>query len=109
MKRVILSLFAIMCFVGCYEVNEEITINQDGTGTHNTKMDMGQMLEMIQSMAGGRRTRKRRLRQGSGHNDLHEKHTRFCKGHYSSTERAFERRKAQSADEYERKAFQSAG
>ena len=52
MKRVILSLFAIMCFVGCYEVNEEITINQDGTGTHNTKMDMGQMLEMIQSMAG---------------------------------------------------------
>jgi hypothetical protein len=45
-------LLAIVCFAGCYEVNEEITINQDGSGTHNTKMDMGQMLEMIQSMAG---------------------------------------------------------
>ena len=52
MKRFILLLFAIVCFVGCYEVNEEITINADGSGTHNTKMDMGQMLELIQSMAG---------------------------------------------------------
>lgn len=33
-------------------MNEEITINADGSGVHNTKMDMGQMLEMIQSMAG---------------------------------------------------------
>lgn len=45
-------LCTILCFVGCYEVNEEITINADGSGIHNTKMDMGQMLEMIQSMAG---------------------------------------------------------
>lgn len=52
MKRFMLLLSAIICFTGCYEVNEEITINQDGSGTHNTKMDMGQMLEMIQSMAG---------------------------------------------------------
>jgi hypothetical protein len=52
MKRCIFLLLAIVCFAGCYEVNEEITINQDGSGTHNTKMDMGQMLEMIQSMAG---------------------------------------------------------
>jgi len=41
-----------MCFVSCYEVSEEITINQNGTGLFVTKMDMGQMLEMIQSMAG---------------------------------------------------------
>jgi hypothetical protein len=52
MKRFMLLLFAIVCVTGCYEVNEEITINPDGSGTHNTKMDMGQMLEMIQSMAG---------------------------------------------------------
>ena len=52
MKRFALLLFSIVCFVGCYEVNEEITINPDGSGSHNTKMDMGQMLEMIQSMAG---------------------------------------------------------
>lgn len=47
-----LLLSAIICFVGCYEVNEEITINDNGSGVFNTKMDMGQMLEMIQSMAG---------------------------------------------------------
>lgn len=52
MKRFMLLLSSIICFVGCYEVNEEITINQDGSGFHNTRMDMGQMLEMIQSMAG---------------------------------------------------------
>jgi hypothetical protein len=45
-------LVIIFCFVGCYEVTEEITINQNGTGTFDTKMDMGQMLEMIQTMAG---------------------------------------------------------
>jgi hypothetical protein len=37
---------------GCYEVNEEIVINADGTGTFVTKMDMGQLLEMMQSLAG---------------------------------------------------------
>ena len=52
MKKLLLLLCTIICFAGCYEVNEEITINQDGSGVHNTKMDMGQMLEMIQSMAG---------------------------------------------------------
>ena len=52
MKKLILLISTIICFVGCYEVNEEITINADGSGVHNTKMDMGQMLEMIQSMAG---------------------------------------------------------
>lgn len=52
MKRFALLLISIVCFAGCYEVNEEITINADGSGSHNTKMDMGQMLEMIQSMAG---------------------------------------------------------
>jgi hypothetical protein len=33
-------------------VNEEIVINADGTGTFVTKMDMGQLLEMMQSFAG---------------------------------------------------------
>ena len=52
MKKIILLLSVIICFVSCYEVNEEITINQNGGGTFITRMDMGQMLEMIQSMAG---------------------------------------------------------
>ncbi len=34
------------------EVNEEIVINEDGSGTYLTKMDMGQLLEMMQSFAG---------------------------------------------------------
>ena len=63
MKRFILLLSMIVCFVSCYEVNEEITINPDGTGTHNTRMDMGQMLEMIQSMAGEEELAKEGLDQ----------------------------------------------
>jgi hypothetical protein len=46
----------VLVFLGflasCYEVNEEITINEDGTGAFVTKMDMGQLLEMMQSFAG---------------------------------------------------------
>ena len=52
MKRFLLLLSAIVCFVSCYEVNEEIVINENGGGTFTTKMDMGQMLDMIQAMAG---------------------------------------------------------
>lgn len=36
---------------GCYEINEEITITEKGTGTYATKMDMSAMLQMMQSMA----------------------------------------------------------
>jgi hypothetical protein len=46
-------VFVLLGFLaGCYEVNEEIVINADGTGTFVTKMDMGQLLEMMQTMAG---------------------------------------------------------
>ena len=36
----------------CYEVNEEIVINADGSGTYESKMDMGQLLELMQTFAG---------------------------------------------------------
>ena len=52
MKRFFLLLATVICCAGCYEVTEEIIINQNGSGSFSTKMDMGQMLEMIQSMAG---------------------------------------------------------
>jgi hypothetical protein len=52
----ILRYALVLVFLGflasCYEVNEEITINEDGTGTFVTKMDMGQLIEMMQSFAG---------------------------------------------------------
>jgi hypothetical protein len=37
---------------GCYEVNEEIVINADGSGTFDNKMDMGRLLELMQTFAG---------------------------------------------------------
>lgn len=50
--RYALVLVSLGFLVSCYEVNEEITINEDGTGVFITKMDMGQLLEMMQSFAG---------------------------------------------------------
>lgn len=41
----------VVIFAGCYEINEEITINENGGGTFNTKMDMSGLLQMMQSMA----------------------------------------------------------
>lgn len=41
----------VLIFAGCYEINEEITINQNGSGTYVTKMDMSALLQMMQSMA----------------------------------------------------------
>lgn len=43
-----------LCFLffGCYEVNETITINENGSGRFMTKMDLGQMIEMMQSFGG---------------------------------------------------------
>lgn len=41
----------VVIFAGCYEINEEITINANGGGTYNTKMDMSGLLQMMQSMA----------------------------------------------------------
>ncbi len=46
-----MTVFCI-CLVSCYEVNEEIVINEDGTGTYVAKMDMGQLIEMMQTFAG---------------------------------------------------------
>lgn len=45
-------LAAVMLFVSCYEINEEIVINKDGTGTYVTKMDMSALIQMMQTMAG---------------------------------------------------------
>jgi len=44
----------VMCglLAGCYEVNEEIVVNEDGSGTYVTKMDMGALIDLMQSFAG---------------------------------------------------------
>lgn len=46
----------VLLFLGmlasCYEVNEEIVIQEDGSGTYLTKMDMSPLIEMLQTFAG---------------------------------------------------------
>lgn len=51
LKILVVTVLAIFC-AACYEVNEEIVINENGSGTYVTKMDMSQLIEMMQSMAG---------------------------------------------------------
>ncbi|HEU4609355.1 MAG TPA: hypothetical protein VFS31_14660 [Chitinophagaceae bacterium] len=55
MKKISVLLLGSILFLlcGCYEVNEDIVINADGSGTYNSKMDMGQLLEMIQMFGAG--------------------------------------------------------
>jgi hypothetical protein len=48
-------------FVSCYEVNEEIEIKADGSGTYVTKMDMGALIDMMQSFAGEEELQKEGL------------------------------------------------
>jgi len=43
---------ALVLFSGCYEMTEDIVINENGTGTYTAKMDMSALLQMVQSMAG---------------------------------------------------------
>ena len=50
--RYALVLVLMGFLASCYEVNEEIVINEDGSGTYVTKMDMGPLLELMQSFAG---------------------------------------------------------
>jgi hypothetical protein len=50
--KYVLLVFCILSTLGCYEVNEEISINDDGSGVYNTKMDMSQLIDMMQTFAG---------------------------------------------------------
>lgn len=62
--RYVLVLVLLGFLVSCYEVNEEIVINEDGSGTYLTKMDMGQLIEMMQSLAGEEELGKEGLDKG---------------------------------------------
>lgn len=46
------ALFITLLLLGCYEVNEEIVVNENGSGTYVTKMDMGQLIELMQTYGG---------------------------------------------------------
>jgi hypothetical protein len=53
MKKFWISVVVVISviFASCYEINEDITINDNGSGTYATKMDMSGLLQMMQSMA----------------------------------------------------------
>jgi len=56
--KYVLAVAISIFFVSCYEVNEEIEINADGSGTYVTKMDMGQLIDMMQTFAGEEELKK---------------------------------------------------
>lgn len=56
--KYVLTVAICIFFVSCYEVNEEIEINADGTGTYVTKMDMGQLIDVMQTFAGDEELKK---------------------------------------------------
>jgi hypothetical protein len=47
-KLLFLGFFSC-CLMGCFEMNEEIAINNNGSGDYSVNMDMGKMLEMMQA------------------------------------------------------------
>ena len=59
--KYVLTVALAVFFVSCYEVNEEIEINADGSGSYVTKMDMGQLIEMMQTYAGEEELKKEGL------------------------------------------------
>lgn len=55
MKRIsisFLSLIFLFFFTGCYENTQEITLNEDGTGTITNTNDMSGLMGMAKQMAG---------------------------------------------------------
>lgn len=56
--KYVLTVAICVFFVSCYEVNEEIEIKADGSGTYVTKMDMGQMIDLMQTFAGDEEIKK---------------------------------------------------
>lgn len=51
MKALKLLVLCVLtcCFAGCFEINEEIVLKDNGSGDFSLNMDMGKMLEMMQA------------------------------------------------------------
>lgn len=46
-------VFAFFAFlISCYEVNEDIVINENGSGVYESRVDLSQLIDLIQSFAG---------------------------------------------------------
>jgi hypothetical protein len=55
MKKIFVTLFAgiTLLLTGCFESTQEITLNEDGSGTVTNTNDMGALLGMAKQMGGG--------------------------------------------------------
>jgi len=51
LKICVISVFAFL-LASCYDINEDIVIDDSGTGIYVTKMDMGAMIDLMQTFAG---------------------------------------------------------
>jgi len=49
MKKIVVLALSLLLFTSC-QITEEITFQEDGSGTYNLKIDMGQMLAMTKEM-----------------------------------------------------------
>ncbi len=47
--KILLSCLFVIFLTGCFEMNEEINVRDNGAGDLNVSMDMGQMLDMMQA------------------------------------------------------------
>lgn len=57
-------VFAFFAFlISCYEVNEEIVINENGSGVYESRVDLSQLIDLIQSVAGQEELTKNGLDQ----------------------------------------------
>ena len=56
MRKLFLSVLAAgtLLLSGCFESIQEVTINENGTGTYNTTLDMSALISMAKQMGGGK-------------------------------------------------------
>ncbi len=47
--KILLSCLFALFLTGCFEMNEEISVRENGAGELKVSMDMGKMLEMMQA------------------------------------------------------------
>lgn len=59
MKKLLFSLSfsGVLLLTGCFETTQEITLNEDGTGTLNNTSDMSAMIGLIKQMGGSDATK----------------------------------------------------
>lgn len=56
-------LLTASCLSGCFEMNEELEVNANGSGNFAVKMDMSQMVDMMQAFIPAAELEKAKLEE----------------------------------------------